>query len=237
MHWRGWSVLFLAGTGVSAHAMSFSGLHGTGVDDNDNLLGDAATDRHYSLADSPTSDAARTPLSGMFPLNGPYWLPDQTSSRWISPGSTINDTAPSGLYVYRTTFMLDRTNTSGPAIGDPEVDWLKGYRVRLWGRWSSDDVGLGVYLNGTFIGGSNYEEKPWAHWADFDTGFTNAMFREGSNTLEFRVTNAVFAGRNPTGIQTQVHGAFEAVPEPVSLSVLATGMLAVLKRRKKNRCV
>ncbi len=236
MYWKGWSVLLIAGVGGTAQAISISGLYGTGVDDAGRLLGDTATDRHYSLVNSPVSGAARTPLSGTFPLNGPYWLPDQASSRWISPSGTLNNTAPAGTYVYKTSFFInDAALGGGSSSGGPSPEVMSGYRFRIWGRWTSDDIGLGVYINGHLIGGQNYDERPWATWAGFDTGFTSGIFRAGENTIEFRAENAVFAGRNPTGIQTQVHGAFQAVPEPFTGAVLGVGALAMLRRRRPKR--
>ncbi|MBX3118181.1 MAG: PEP-CTERM sorting domain-containing protein [Fimbriimonadaceae bacterium] len=236
MYWKGWTILFLAGFAGTVHAVSITGLYGTGVNNNGTALGDTATDGHYTLVDSPVNGAARTPLTGYFPLNGPYWLPDQGTSRWIAPGSTINGDAPAGLYVYRTKFMIEGLGSGGgPLNNGPNPETLDGYRFRLWGRWASDDIGIGVYLNGSYIGGTNEAERPWATWASFDTGFTGQMFKAGENTLEFRVQNAVFAGRNPTGIQAQVHGAFQAVPEPASLSAIAAGGLLLLRRRKRSK--
>jgi hypothetical protein len=96
--------------------------------------------------------------------------------------------AQPGEYKYRIAFDLTGF--------DPKSTVVKG-------RWTSDNVGVAVLLNGAATGVSN-DGNFGAFSRDFviQTGFI-----AGRNVLEFVVSNAAPNGpQNPTGFRAEVSG-------------------------------
>jgi len=203
------------------------GLFNTGVDDQGNLLPAGAVDPHYRLVQS--ADAAfpgpnAYVVNDAWPLapSGP-WLAHGPKSKWIAPQTSQASGHPPGNYVYRLTFML--TNL------DPET-------AVITGRWSSDNGGVDILINGVSTG-INYDGN---FGAFSDTWTIDRGFVEGTNTLEFVVNNAG-TSVNPTGFRAELSGTASPPPppgtppritqapvsatvtllEPVSFTVRATG--------------
>jgi hypothetical protein len=150
----------------------FSEVFATGVANDHTLLAAAVVDPHYVLYDSPdlTVPGPNTIVfidtAAPFPsaaLNGP-------DSKFIGPVVNPNAVA-AGEYVYRTEILLDTVN---PATGFLE------------GRWSSDNRGLAILLNGLDTGISNPNDEAFRGFASFT--ITNG-FVQGPNTLDFVISN------------------------------------------------
>jgi hypothetical protein len=131
--------LFLAA--VSAQAAPIAGLFNTGVGTNGALLPTGAVDPHYRLIQSadPASPGPNAILVNdtLFPIVTGPWLASGPSSKWIAPKADQSGGSAAGNYTYRISFNL--------AGFDPVT-------AVLTGRWTSDNVGVDVLLNGVTTG-------------------------------------------------------------------------------------
>lgn len=221
----------LGGLGLSLCGAPIPKLYNTGVDDTGALLGPGVVDPHYQLIESaapafPGPEAFT--LTPGFPV-GP-WVSEGPDSRWIAPQSNQSTGNEPGDYLYRTTFDLTGF--------DPA-------KARITGRWTSDNAGLDVLLNGISLWitqGGNF-----VGFADF---VIEAGFIDGTNTLDFVVNNAGDTV-NPTGLRVEMIGTVEQpdepprfitqpggttviVGDPVTLSVVADGTPPLTYQWQRN---
>lgn len=159
-----------------------------------------------------------------FPIPSP-WLADDADSKWIAPFGSDNDSnGPVGTYIYTTTFSLAGLNRLTASIS---------------GKWSSDNDGLDVRLNGVSIPQLSYPPNAgfgslYAFLVPVGSGFL-----DGPNTLDFILSNA----GGPTGLRVDdisgtadpLNGRGPEVPEPASMVLLGSGLLALYRRRRGAR--
>lgn len=179
------------------------GLFATGVDPSGAPLAAGATDPHWTLVVSPdpsaTGPAAFVVQDG-FPI--PPWLANSSQSRWIAPRSDAGAGNSPGDYVYRLSFSL--------ADFDPAT-------AVVTGRWSSDNGGVDIRLNGVPLGIA-FD----GNFAQFSAPFEiRGGFVDGTNTLEFVVNNAG-DGANPTGFRAELSGTADRPPAPGTPPVIVT---------------
>lgn len=183
---------------VSAQANIIE-LWNTGVDSTGTSLSDGATDPHYTLTTKPAGEAGTVTVltsAGGFPI--PPWLGDSTISAWIGLGSN----AKNGTYIYETTFDLTGLIPSTASIS---------------GRWSTDNDGIKILLNGVDTG------APATSFTQFSAGYAtftiSSGFQPGVNTLAFWVNNgnADYPNGSPTGVRVEMHGTAAPVPEPTTV--------------------
>lgn len=177
----------------ASHAADIPGLFNSGVDDNGNPLpASGAVDPHYTLTVSPdetfTGPDAVT-LNPGFPV-GP-WLEATKDSKWITANQDQGNSAP-GDYTFRTTFDLTGFDPGNAVIT---------------GRWSVDNSGVDIILNGESLGITN--GGGFTSWSEFiiDSGFV-----DGENVLEFIVNNAGDAV-NPAGFRVEMRGTVQVADE------------------------
>ncbi len=185
-----------AGLLLGIEAASIPGLLNTGVDANGTLLSSGTVDPHWTLVESADSaapgPAAYVVVGSGFPI--PPWLENGPDSRWIAPQANQSSGNRPGDYLYRLTFDLTGLE---PATAV----------VRF--RWSSDNTGTDVRLNGHSTG-IGYDGNFGAFSADFTL---TEGFIEGLNTLDFVVNNAGDSV-NPTGFRAELQGTAEGVAPP-----------------------
>jgi hypothetical protein len=210
------AILFLGITlPVFADMISISGLYNTGVNDAGTVLTPGAIDTHYVLSSgSPLSSGQATivPYTGTWvtPISGSNWIGPQTHAAWLSSD-------PAGDYSYKLSFNLTGLNPTTANIG---------------GFWATDNNGV-LSLNGHTIS-AMYGEKGYDHLTQFS--WTGSYFKEGINTLEFKVNN--WNGNpingNPSGLLVSgLQGTAAPVPLPPSLMLIAPGLLGLVGLRKR----
>jgi hypothetical protein len=190
---------------VSAQAAMIP-LFNTGVSAVGTPLPNTTTpDLHYSIISAPvgvtTVTRVLTAADG-FPV--PPWVGDNSLSAWIGP-NTADAYGPSGTYIYRTTFDLTGL--------DPST-------AMITGRWSTDNNGLGVLLNGIDAG---VAPTSFTSFYSFSTFSISGGFVSGLNTLDFLVNNG--PPDSPTGLRVEMTGTAAPVPEP---STMIAGALLLL---------
>lgn len=150
------------GTGTgSCYPVSIPTLYNTGFDDDGVIFsgGSCNHDNHYD------AESVDDGVAGI-------WMANDSTSRWVAEACDgVGVTDPTD---WETTFTLP---------GDVNPDSLV-----IRGRWSCDDAGLDILVNGVSSGNTfTTGVSGGDHWEDFTltSGFTS-----GANTLTFRVDNA-----------------------------------------------
>lgn len=199
---------------AASQATPITSLFSTGVDAAGVSRANNAAELHYTLVAAPAT--AVTALRVATSANGfpiPPWLGDTATSAWIGPdsGGTNDLDGPKGDYTYRTTFDL-----SG----------LQASTASIIGKCSADNFGVDILLNG---GATGFTAGEFQSYYNFSIA---SGFIAGVNTLDFIVTN----GGGPTGLRVDLAGTADsmAVPEPISLAILGSGLFctALLRRRR-----
>ena len=120
-------------------------LFNTGTDASDQVVSGNPNDLHYTVqyfatpgqTNAPTAPATvptgGTPLTAYVATNSAY-VPDDSTSRWVTIDPNTNQVEPVGLYLWTMQFTV-------PAGVDPT-------EFTVQGQWSSDNQGTAIYLNG-----------------------------------------------------------------------------------------
>ena len=139
------------------------GLFPTGVDDSVTGLPSGAPDPHYAILD-PAQDAITIdPGSGS-------WIRNTTHDRWVwqmANGTPVNVTR-----TFRITFSLAGLIPSTASIS---------------GTWASDNLGVGIALNGHDLGMPTTNQ--FRAFTPFTIPAGTPQFVPGINTLDFTVTD------------------------------------------------
>jgi hypothetical protein len=221
----------LAFPGV-ANAARIATLFNSGVNSADVVLADNATDLHYASVpplapydelDVPAGNTSGgstfegpgvvTRASGGFPI--PPWVADTTASAWITPAG--DSTGAGGNYFWETVFDLSGYDASTAVIN---------------GRWSSDNNGLDILVNGTPTGQTNPGQ--FAAYSGFTIPAN--LLLPTTNVLTFVVNNGAGEANEvgPTGVRVEFdQREADVIPEPATLSLLFAGGAAGLLRRRR----
>lgn len=199
-------ILLALGKSPGATAAPIPKLYNTGVSDTGAPLPDATADPHYTLIESPDPEypgPQTFTLEAGWPVApaGP-WVADSAVSRWIAPRARQSVGNAPGNYTFRTTFDLTGY--------DPA-------KARITGRWTSDNSGVDIVLNGTFLGLSN-----GGNFGQFYDFTIESGFVAGTNTLDFIVFNAGDTV-NPVGLRVEMIGTVETPGEPPRLITAPVG--------------
>jgi hypothetical protein len=191
-------------TTTPAPGHQIPGLYNSGVDSQAVPLDYGMVDPHYQLVAATSPDAFAIPQ-----VESPVvWLADNRVSRWISPAlDTMAQADGLGTYKYSYDTTFDLTGF------DPN-------RTRLAGRWSTDDVGLDIQINGFSI--SPVNSPDFTDWTPFEI---TSHFVSTINHLTFVVNNGVPGfptGLDPTGLRVEVWGLTQLICPSTAASPLLT---------------
>jgi hypothetical protein len=173
-------------------------LFNTGIDATGGLLADGKSDPHYELISVPNTSTSQTRVrrdAKGWPLypNGPY-IQDNGISSWIGPNNDVSLNGPAGKYTNETTFSINE----------------KGVSV-IEGKWSSDNDGVEILLNGEKVSGATSYEQ----FRSFVPFRITSGFRQGVNQLQFVVNN----GGAPTALRVELNCSLSAaVSSPAKTS-------------------
>jgi len=192
------------------------------------LGGVGTVDGNFSLISCPAGEPCASNGSGGYnafiTLTGQYpftvWTPNTGTGQWIGPalgGNEITLDAP-GVYEYQETFDLTGFDLS---------------TVALSGSYATDNSGY-FELNGVTVGSAS------SSFSSLTAISLTSGFNQGTNTLDFFVTNAPPGGgpQNPTGLFVELSGTGNllAAPEPASIAFVGLGLVAlgVLGSRRRS---
>jgi PEP-CTERM motif len=206
---------------------------GTGLDSSRNLLPGGSADAHWTLTMGGSvayvaqgATAAESGTNGVpvgWPLIPGQWV-TSSFAQWIAPVADVVSITGSGEYDYQTTFFV-----------------APGSSNELTGNWSTDNLALGIYLNGNLLPNTTPSGTPAFHYLtsfDITSGFVPGV----NNTLSFHVQNSslhnTFPAPNPTGLLVEISGTSTTAlaPEPGTMLVAGFGLaLAGLAYRRRRR--
>lgn len=200
----------------AANELTIPGLWNSGTGSSEGLPGveDAAAPG-VTLSGVVSGSAFIATSAGGFPI-GP-WLGDSSHSAWIVPSLDTN--GPEGDYIY--TMSFDMTGL------DPAT-------ASIVGRWSLDNFGNDILLNGVSTGNTNLTGA-FTSWTDFSISAAEGdAFLPGINTLSFLVNNAP-SSNNPAGVRWEfLSTTAAAIPEPSGLIAAALGFGLIVRRRRTD---
>jgi hypothetical protein len=186
------------------------GLFNTGVDSSGTALAGGSADPHYTVLISGNPNAVVTSDS----VAG-SWLPNTPDSKWIWQQSNGQPTYVARIF--RTTFDLTGLDLDSAVIS---------------GRWSTDNFGLDLIINGISTGQTS---GTYVSWSNFSIGSTDLV--QGTNTLDFVVQDAgVIAGFRAEFLEASADvSRLSTVPESGSaLILLCMGILAAWGAGRKH---
>lgn len=176
------------GTATSAAAKiavlePIAGLFDSGVGADRVVLGDGATDPHYTLtknADAAASTTVYAQDSNLFPIVAGPWVANSDLSRWVGPRPDPSAATAGGVYIYSTPLNLAGYNAA---------------TVVLTGNWASDNSAE-ILVNGVSTGVTQ------SGFGGLGAFAVTGGFKDGLNQIEFKVTNGDAAG-GPTGLRVE----------------------------------
>lgn len=198
------TLLFLALLSGQVAAVPITGLFNTGVDNAGTVLAGGANDPHYSiLSPSQAAVVINNPIPGS-------WLANDTNSKWI--WETSSGTPTNVTRTFRHAFDLSGFDLASVIIS---------------GRWSTDNVGDDILINGV---STSQTASGFSSWFDFSV--PNAHLVAGQNTIDFVVRDVgVISGFRAEFLRAEGELASStAVAEPASLALLLFGLGGLYRR-------
>jgi hypothetical protein len=169
--------------------LPISTLFSSGLDASGAPVAGGLPDPHYEVTASADplypAPVAATVFLDAYPVQAGIYMLNDARSKWISVSS--NSVSPAeGGYVFRTTFVF-------PTDMDPDA-------ARITGRWSMDNDGMAILLNGVNTG-----VPATAGFQSFTSFTITNGFNFGTNTIDFVISNSP-PGASPMGFRVEISG-------------------------------
>ena len=190
--------LIMLSSAVSA--VPITGLFNTGVDNSGTALPNGSTDSHYLILETAASAIVVNPNAA--------WIPNDLVSKWI--WQTISGQPINVTRTFQTTVDLTGFDLNTVAIS---------------GRWSTDNFGRDIVLNGAR---TSQTAGGFSFWTNFSL---NSGFVPGINTIDFIVQDVGVV----SGFRAEISGQGEllSAPEPTTLALISLGVLGIWRINRR----
>ena len=181
---------------VSGQIQRFA-VYSTGMQDFTTQFANGQEDTHYRVISQPASFCPPTNAFARVKSDDVLWVPTDSDSTWIRPACAVNNTPPSGRYIYRTSFTLSESDLSSNCPS-------------LYFTFAADNKVTNVYLNG--IAQNIQGISSVTVWSG--TGTIHSGFVQGLNNLDFHVWN----DEGATGLRVAITGELfraDLLPSPL----------------------
>ena len=188
-----------------------STLRSTGIGAGGAPLAGGLVDPDWTLIVNPDGGSTTAYVGNDgWPILAGTWMVNSGASKWIGSRPDVGGANPVGTYIYRTTLDLTGRDTN---------------TVIIVGRWATDDLGNGVYVNGNIV--SVPLANSFGNWTTFTLTSSNAPFVNGINTIDFGMSNG---GVGPSGLRvefTQTSArTLPGIPAAIGIQPLGSSSLA-----------
>ncbi len=183
----------IAASAAHADLVPIQGLFNTGA-----TAAMGAQDPNWTVLETGAAAVVRSNIPNTY-------LPNTADSKWI--WESANGQPGNNTRTFRLTFDL-----TGLVAGTAQIS----------GRWSTDNVGQAILINGVSTGQS---ANGFTAWTNFSV---NSGFVAGVNTIDFVVRDLGFPG----GFRAELSGTAQAVPAPGAMALLGAVGLASRRRRR-----
>ena len=182
----------------------------TGVDGSGNVLAGGANDPHWNIIGVGAAKVVSTPAGA--------WLANDGTSKWI--WQNANGAPTNTTLVFETTFDMTGLDLSTAALA---------------GRWTTDNIGTNIHINGVSIVPPNLGSPNFTTWTNFSVPNTHLV--AGLNTLRFTVQDlGVISGFRAEFTTASANTLAASVPDggkTVLLLAVALAGLGVLAARRR----
>lgn len=199
---------------TSASADNIPSLYNTGVDNTGTSLPDGSTDPHYVIQET-SGNAILIDIG--YEENGTY-IANTAASKWV--WQQVNGNPGNVVRTFRLTFDMSGLDPSTADIS---------------GRWSSDNNGLDILVNGNSTGQSTAFDA-FVRWNNFIIPSQHLV--GGLNTIDFKVNEGgapgAFRAEFLTGTADPITTGVPDASSSLGLMTLGLATLGFVRRAGRN---
>jgi len=183
----------------------------TGFDDDTGAtIGNSLPDDHWVIIGPPDSglfEEATVVPDDVWPIVPEVWTASSARAKWIGT-SNVSSNGPEGVYTFRVLVEIP--------------DGVDAEEAAIIGRWTSDNQGVDVLVNGVSTGTAPTGNFRALEPIPPDAGF--GLFENGINTVDIVIQNAG-PGEGPVGLFVEaIVGTGVVDPSDLSTGISARGI-------------